>query len=72
MNPFKNKKEELEFNMNEDIMKQLISKMNRKFAKVELGGGQKKIDKQHQKGKMIARERIDFLRDPKSNFIEIG
>ena len=72
MNPFKNKKEELEFNMNEDVMKQLISKMNRKFAKVELGGGQKKIDKQHQKGKMIARERIDFLRDPKSNFIEIG
>jgi len=69
---FKNKKEELEFNMNEDVMKQLISKMNRKFNKVELGGGQKRIDKQHQKGKMTARERIDFLRDPKSNFIEIG
>lgn len=69
---FKNKKEELEFNMNEDVMKQLISKMNRKFGKVELGGGQKRIDKQHAKGKMTARERIDFLIDPKSNFIEIG
>ncbi|MBD78323.1 MAG: methylcrotonoyl-CoA carboxylase [Crocinitomicaceae bacterium] len=69
---FKNKKEELEFNMNEDAMKQLISKMNRKFDKIELGGGQKRIDKQHDKGKMTARERIDFLRDSKSEFIEIG
>lgn len=53
-------------------MKQLISKMNRKFDKIELGGGQKRIDKQHDKGKMTARERIDFLRDSKSEFIEIG
>ena len=36
-----------------------------------LGGGQARIDKQHEKGKLTARERIDLLVDPGS-FQEIG
>ncbi len=36
-----------------------------------LGGGQKRIDKQHAKGKLTARERIELLMDPGS-FEEIG
>ncbi|HBD09130.1 MAG TPA: methylmalonyl-CoA carboxyltransferase, partial [Syntrophobacteraceae bacterium] len=35
-------------------------------AKSALGGGKEKIDKEHQKGKLTARERIDLLLDPKS------
>src|SRR5690349_14647059 len=39
-------------------------------AQAELGGGQERIDKQHQEGKLTARERIDLLLDPGS-FIEL-
>ena len=37
--------------------------MLQKFAKVKLGGGQKRIDKLHESGKLTARERIDLLLD---------
>ena len=62
----------LEFNKNEDQMKLLISEMNHKLQKIYLGGGKEKIAKQHQKGKLSARERIDFLIDKNSDFLEIG
>ena len=62
----------LEFNKNDDNMRLLISKMKRKFSKVLLGGGKKKIDKQHKKGKLTARERIDYLKDKNCDFLEIG
>ena len=66
------KKSELEFNKNEDSMKLSISALKRKLAEVELGGGKKKIEKHHSKGKMTARERIDYLLDKKRPSIEIG
>lgn len=62
----------LEFNKNEDQMKLLISEMNQKLQKIYLGGGKEKIAKQHQKGKLTARERINYLIDENSNFLEIG
>ena len=62
----------LEFNKNDDKMRLLISAMKRKLGKVALGGGRKKIEKQHAKGKLTARERIDFLKDKDSEFLEIG
>jgi 3-methylcrotonyl-CoA carboxylase beta subunit len=37
-----------------------------------LGGGEKKIEAQHQKGKLTARERIDYLIDKDSEFLEVG
>ena len=39
---------------------------------MKLGGGQERISKHHEKGKMTARERIDYLLDPKTKSIEIG
>ena len=66
------KKLDLEFNKNEDAMKLLISDMNQKLDKVHLGGGTKRIEKHHAKGKMTARERVDYLRDDDSDFIEIA
>lgn len=65
-------KQELEFNFNEDQMRQKISKMERELAKVYEGGGQKRIDKLHSQGKLTARERIDLLLDKDSERIEIG
>ncbi|SEP60501.1 acyl-CoA carboxylase subunit beta [Flavobacterium urocaniciphilum] len=63
---------DINFNKNEDHNKLLVSDMLQKFAKVKLGGGQKRIDKLHAEGKMTARERIDYLLDEKANNIEIG
>ena len=62
----------MEFNKNEDKMKLLISEMNQKLQQIHLGGGKKKIEKQHAKGKLTARERIDFLIDKNSDFLELG
>ena len=63
---------DLKFNKNEDHNKLLLSDLKKRLAKVKLGGGQKSIDKHHSKGKMTARERIDYLLDSKSKSIEIG
>jgi acetyl-CoA carboxylase carboxyltransferase component len=63
---------DLEFNKNEDQMRLLISEMNQKFDKVSVGGGKAKIQKQHEQGKLTARERIDFLVDEGCETIEIG
>lgn len=45
--------------------------LNQKIEKAKLGGGQKRIDAQHKKGKLTARERIHFLLD-EGSFEEIG
>lgn len=63
---------DLNFNKNEDHNKLLLSELRQKFAKVKLGGGEKRIEKLHQQGKMTARERIDYLFDRDSKSIEIG
>ena len=63
---------DINFNKNEDFNKLLISDLRKRFAKVKLGGGQKRIDKHREKGKMTARERVDFLFDSKTKSIEIG
>ena len=53
-------------------MKLKIAELNKKLAEISLGGGKEKIAKQHKKGKLTARERIDYLIDEKSNFLELG
>ena len=63
---------DLNFNKNEDQNKLLLSDLRKRFVKVKLGGGTAKIKKQHAKGKMTARERIDYLLDSKSKALEIG
>jgi acetyl-CoA carboxylase carboxyltransferase component len=63
---------DINFNKNEDHNKLLLSDLKQKFAKVKLGGGEKRIEKLHAEGKMTARERIDYLLDAKSKSIEIG
>ncbi|MGC4023503.1 MAG: acyl-CoA carboxylase subunit beta [Cyclobacteriaceae bacterium] len=63
---------DLEFNKNEDQFKQLCFQLQTKAKKTKLGGGEKKIKEQHEKGKLTARERIEYLTDKGSKFLEIG
>jgi len=51
---------------------QLIENLNERYEKVKLGGGLKKIEAHHKKGKLTARERIDYLLDNDTYFLEIG
>jgi 3-methylcrotonyl-CoA carboxylase beta subunit len=53
-------------------MEGLIKERKEKLKKIYLGGGEKAIAKQKEKNKLIARERINYLIDKGSNFIEIG
>jgi 3-methylcrotonyl-CoA carboxylase beta subunit len=63
----------LEFNKNDDAMRLMLSDMRRRFAQeVEIGGGQKAMDKAKEKGKLSPRARIQYLIDKDSDFVEIG
>ncbi len=53
-------------------MEPLLKDRKEKLDKIHEGGGQKAILKQKEKKKLTARERIDYLIDKNSNFIEIG
>ena len=63
---------DISFNKNEDVNKQLVYILERKLAEVYKGGGEKNAAKQKAKGKLLARERIDYLKDKDSYFLEIG
>lgn len=65
-------KTDIEFNKNEDSLKLLNYQLENRLKKIYLGGGEKKIAAQHQKGKLTARERIDYLTDKDTYFLEIG
>ena len=65
-------KKELDYNRNEDSLKLLISQLHRYEERISLGGGPKRIEKLHKKGKLTARERIEKLIDPDQAFLEIG
>ncbi len=60
------------FLRNEDFYKNLIRKLNAIKSEISLGGGKKAIEKQHAKGKLTARERIDLLIDKDADFIELN
>lgn len=62
----------LDFNKNDDAMRLAISQMKQRFAKIEEGGGKKAMEKARAKNKMAPRERIQYLIDKDSTFIEIG
>ena len=47
-------------------MQKIIAELEDKRAQARLGGGQRRIDVQHGKGKLTARERLDVLLDPGS------
>ena len=62
----------IDFNRNEDAMKLAMSNVKRLLTTIEEGGGKKAIAKQKERNKLTARERIEYLRDKKAAFIEVG
>jgi acetyl-CoA carboxylase carboxyltransferase component len=64
--------QQLEFNKNEDIMRRLVSTMKQRLAVIEQGGGKKSIEKLRQRSKLTPRERIAYLVDKNTTFLEIG
>ncbi len=52
-------------------MKEHIDKLREKIAQARKGGGQERVEKQHKKGKLTARERVELLLD-EGTFEEIG
>lgn len=63
---------DIKFNQREDHNKLAVSELNSKLRKIKLGGGERRIAKHKGKGKMTARERVDYLFDDKTDSIEIG
>jgi acetyl-CoA carboxylase carboxyltransferase component len=63
---------DINFNKNEDYNKLKVAELKKKLLKVYKGGGDSRIEKHHAKGKLTARERIEYLLDSKKNTIEIG
>src|SRR5262245_64233602 len=47
-------------------MKEVLDELERRRAEARLGGGRARIDAQHRRGKLTARERIDLLMDENS------
>ena len=62
----------IDFNKNEDVMKMALSQLRTRLDKIALGGGKKAIEKQREKNKLTPRERIAYLVDEASPFIELG
>ena len=62
----------IEHSKNEDTMKLALSSLDRKLEKIYEGGGKKRMEKHRAKGKLTARERIEYLKDDDAHFMEIG
>ena len=65
-------KNDLNASINQDENKLGVSRMQRRLERIYLGGGKSKIEKQHSRGKLTARERVDYLIDDSTYFFEIG
>lgn len=63
---------DIEFNKREDQNRLKLSEINRLLAEIKKGGGEKRLQKLREEGKMTARERIEYLLDKDSDSIEIG
>ncbi|OYY13008.1 MAG: methylcrotonoyl-CoA carboxylase, partial [Sphingobacteriia bacterium 35-40-8] len=62
----------LDQNRNEDWMKMAVSQTQKHLDLIKLGGGKKSIQKQKERNKLTARERINYLCDRDRPFIELG
>ncbi|WP_294267795.1 carboxyl transferase domain-containing protein [uncultured Chryseobacterium sp.] len=63
---------DIEFNKREDQNRLKLSEINRLLSEIKKGGGEKRLQKLREEGKMTARERVEYLLDKDSDSIEIG
>ena len=50
----------------------LLDQLSVRRREVQRGGGAKRVERQHERGKMTARERIDYVVDDPDDFMELG
>src|SRR5208337_218436 len=60
------------FERNQHAVAELVARMRMDEEQIQQGGGEKAIDAQHKKGRLTARERIERLSDPGTEFFELG
>ncbi|MBV8080519.1 MAG: methylcrotonoyl-CoA carboxylase, partial [Actinobacteria bacterium] len=53
-------------------MASLVAELRERTAQVARGGGDRAIERHRERGKLLARERIDRLVDPGTAFLELG
>ncbi len=70
--PTKVKTSSPRFEHNQHAVADLVAQVRMDEEAIELGGGEKAIESQHKKGRLTARERIERLIDPGSDFFELG
>lgn len=63
---------DLEFNKREDFNKLKLAEITKIQSQIKKGGGEKRLQKLRDEGKMTARERVSYLLDEKADVIEIG
>ncbi|PSR54292.1 methylcrotonoyl-CoA carboxylase [Adhaeribacter arboris] len=63
---------DIDFHKNEDVLKQQVYQLKNRLKKVYLGGGASRQEAQRDKGKLTARERVKYLLDEETEFVEIG
>ena len=56
----------------ERTMQGLVEQLRRDELQIAQGGGRSAIERQHEKGRLTARERIALLIDPESEFLELA
>lgn len=61
-----------DYKSNQSFHHNLLADFQKQIEAVKLGGGLKNIDKHHQRNKMLARERIHFLKDNNAAFLELS
>jgi acetyl-CoA carboxylase carboxyltransferase component len=61
-----------EFRRNREHMRELVSDLERRLARVQSGGGPTAVERHRARGKLLARERIERLVDPGAAFLELS
>jgi acyl-CoA carboxylase subunit beta len=61
-----------DFEANAEAMNAKLAELDQEFAKIIAGGGSKYTERHHQRGKLLARERIELLLDPDAPFLELA
>jgi acyl-CoA carboxylase subunit beta len=61
-----------QFAVNRERMLERLEKLDAELEKARLGGGEKKIARHHERGRMLPRERIELLLDRDSPFLELA
>ncbi|HEY8826569.1 MAG TPA: acyl-CoA carboxylase subunit beta [Jatrophihabitantaceae bacterium] len=61
-----------EYAANREAMLAILGELDAEQAKAVAGGGEKYVARHHQRGKLLARERIELLLDPGASFLEFS